>query len=101
MNPDKTRSAGFLWVTGSSLLPVPLPPEQMQALLKGASPELVACDTSQRGWTHVTVTPKVAGAQWRFVSSVIEPTYTTHTGPELVATAGYPRLYSESVAIVS
>ena len=47
----------------------------MQALLKGASPELVACDTSQRGWTQVTLTPETATARWRFVSSVVEPSY--------------------------
>ena len=64
---------------------VPLLPEQMQALLKGASPELVACDTAQRGWTHVTLTPKAATAQWRFVSSVTEPTYQTSAGEPLVS----------------
>ncbi|MAB26915.1 MAG: alkaline phosphatase [Alteromonadaceae bacterium] len=71
---------------------VPLPPEQMQALLQGASPELVACDTSQRGWTQVTLTPEAAAAEWQFVSSVTEPTYTTQTGPELKMSAGHRRL---------
>ena len=56
----------------------------MQALLKGASPELVACDTSQRGWTQVTLTPEAATAQWRFVSSVTEPTYQTSAAESLV-----------------
>jgi len=56
----------------------------MQALLKGASPELVACDTSQRGWTQVTLTPEAATAQWRFVSSVTEPTYQVSAGKPLV-----------------
>ena len=63
---------------------VPLAPERMQALLKGASPELVACDTSQRGWTHVTLTPEAATAQWRFVSSVVGPRYEVSAGPHLV-----------------
>ena len=63
---------------------VPLPPEQMQALLKGASPELVACDTAQRGWTQVTLTPETATAQWRFVSSVVEPAYQASAGEALV-----------------
>ena len=71
---------------------VPLPPEQMQALLKGASPELVACDTSQRGWTQVTLTPEAATAQWRFVSSVVDPTYATEQGLEFVTRAGQARL---------
>ena len=92
MNPDKTRSAGFLWAPSSSLLPVPLPPEQMQALLKGASPELVACDTSQRGWTEVTLTPEAATAQWRFVSSVTEPSYQASAGEPLVTARDTRRL---------
>ena len=71
---------------------VPLPPEQMQALVKGASPELMACDTSQRGWTRVKLTPEAATAEWQFVSSVTEPTYTTQTGPELKVSAGHRRL---------
>ena len=71
---------------------VPLPPLQMQALLKGASPELVACDTSQRGWTQVTLTPVAATAEWQFVSLVAEPTYTTRTGPVLKMSAGHRRL---------
>ena len=71
---------------------VPLPPEQMQALIKGSSPELVACDTSQRGWTQVTLTPETATAQWRFVSSVVEPAYAAHPGHELTADVGLRRL---------
>ncbi len=63
---------------------LPLPPERMQALLKGASPELVACDTAQRGWTHVTLTTEAVTAQWRFVSSVTEPIYQTNAGELLV-----------------
>ena len=71
---------------------VPLPPEQMQALLKGASPELVACDTSQRGWTQVTLTPEHATAQWRFVSSVIEPNYEVSVGKPLATARETRRL---------
>ncbi len=71
---------------------VPLPPQQMRTLLKGASPELVACDTSQRGWTQFTLTPEAATAQWRFVSSVVEPVFTTQSGPELTAHEGHRRL---------
>ena len=67
---------------------VPLPPEQMQALLKGSSPELVACDTAQRGWTQVTLTPETVTAQWRFVSSVVEPVYTSQFGSKLAVQAG-------------
>jgi hypothetical protein len=44
----------------------------------------VACDTSQRGWTHVTLTPETATAQWRFVSSVVEPTYQVSASESLV-----------------
>ena len=64
----------------------------MQALLKGASPELVACDTSQRGWTQVTLTPESATVQWRFVSSVVEPTYQVSVGEPLVAERDMRRL---------
>jgi len=71
---------------------VPLAPEQMQALLKGARSELVVCDTSQRGWTQVTLTPKAVGAEWRFVSSVTEPTYQTSAGEPLVTARDTRRL---------
>jgi alkaline phosphatase D len=86
---QKGEAVGVEWGTPGVSSPglenyVPLPPEQMQALLKGASPELVACDTSQRGWTQVTLTPEAATAQWRFVSSVTEPTYQTSAGEPLV-----------------
>ena len=86
---QKGEAVGVEWGTPGISSPglenyVPLPPEQMQALLKGASPELVACDTSQRGWTQVTLTPEAATAQWRFVSSVTEPSYQTSAGEPLV-----------------
>jgi len=63
---------------------LPLPPEEMRALLMAASPELMAADTSQRGWTHVTLTPEAATAQWRFVSSVVKPRYEASPGEPLV-----------------
>ena len=63
---------------------VPLAPERMQSLLKSASPELVACDIAQRGWTHVTLTPQAATAHWRFVTSVVEPAYHASVGERLV-----------------
>ena len=86
---QKGEAVGVEWGTPGVSSPgleryVPLPPERMQALLKGASPELVACDTSQRGWTHVSLTPEAATAQWRFVSSVTEPTYQVSAGKPLV-----------------
>jgi alkaline phosphatase D len=94
---QKGEAVGVEWGTPGVSSPglenyVPLPPEQMQALLKGASPELVACDTSQRGWTEVTLTPEAAAAQWRFVSSVTEPTFTTTGAALLSARAGARRL---------
>jgi hypothetical protein len=52
----------------------------------------VACDTAQRGWTKVTLTPKTATGQWRFVSSVVDPTYATEQGLEFVARVGQARL---------
>jgi alkaline phosphatase D len=90
---QKAEAVGVEWGTPGVSSPglenyVPLPPEQMQALLKGASPELVACDTSQRGWTQVTLTPEAATAQWRFVSSVTEPTYVSVSGNAMAVAAG-------------
>ena len=94
---QKGEAVGVEWGTPGVSSPglesyVPLPSGQMQALLKGASPELVACDTSQRGWTQVTLTPEAATAQWQFVSSVTEPTYTHRAGPELTVGAGHRQL---------
>jgi alkaline phosphatase D len=94
---QKGQAVGVEWGTPGVSSPglenyVPLPPEQMQALLKGASPELAACDTSQRGWTEVTLTPGAATAQWRFVSSVTKPTFTTTGAALLSARAGARRL---------
>jgi alkaline phosphatase D len=94
---QKGEAVGVEWGTPGVSSPglenyVPLPPEQMQALLKGASPELAACDTSQRGWTEVTLTPEAATAQWRFVSSVTEPTFTATGAALLIARAGARRL---------
>ena len=86
---QKGEAVGVEWGTPGVSSPgleryVPLPPERMQALLKSASPELLTCDTSQRGWTHVTLTPEAATAQWRFVSSVVEPSYQASAGETLV-----------------
>ena len=63
---------------------LPLPVEDMRARLLTASRELVDVDTSQRGWTEVTLTPDAATARWRFVSSVVEPTYQMSAGQPLV-----------------
>ena len=94
---QRGEAVGVEWGTPGVSSPglenyVPLPSEQMQALLKGASPELVACDTSQRGWTQVTLTPEAATAQWRFVSSVIEPNYEVSVGKPLATARETRRL---------
>lgn len=94
---QKGEAVGVEWGTPGVSSPglenyVPLPPERMQTLLKGSSPELVACDTSQRGWTQVTLTPEAATAQWRFVSSVVEPSYEASAGDLLVAERDTRRL---------
>ena len=97
MTNTKGEAVGVEWGTPSISSPsieewVPLPPEQMQTLLKGTNPELVACDVSQRGWTKIALTPEVATAQWRFVSSVVEPTYQVSAGEPLVAERDTRRL---------
>lgn len=98
---QKGEAVGVEWGTPGISSPgleryVPLPPERMQALLKGASPELVACDTSQRGWTHVALTPDAATAQWRWVSSVLESEYETSRGRIISSLPGSHRLDVES-----
>jgi alkaline phosphatase D len=51
----------------------------------GASPELQWCDTSQRGYMTVTLTPEEARAEWTFMKTIREATTAT-TGTQ-IATA--------------
>lgn len=64
---------------------LPLPTKRMAELMQENSDGLVYTDTSRRGWTEVTLTPKALTAQWRFVSSVLEPIYSVDKSPELIA----------------
>ena len=75
---------------------LPFFPEDLCRLLKGASQELMTCDTSQRGWTLVTLSPEYAAAQWQFVSSVLEPEYTIIRGSLMINKIGERRLLPES-----
>ena len=71
---------------------LPMPSTEMASLLLESSPELAAVDTAQRGWTEMTLTPEAMTSQWRFVSDVALPTYTTTTGPLTQCRAGARKL---------
>ena len=71
---------------------LPMPSTEMASLLLESSPELAAVDTAQRGWTEMTLTPEAMTSQWRFVSDVALPTYTTTTGPLMQCRAGARKL---------
>jgi alkaline phosphatase D len=47
-----------------------VPPGDMAKLLMGANPGLRWCDTARRGYTHVTLTPTAATAEYRFTAPV-------------------------------
>jgi len=64
---------------------LPLPAKRMAELMRENSDGLLYTDTSRRGWTEVTLTPETLTAQWRFVSSVLEPIYSVDKSPELIA----------------
>ena len=71
---------------------LPMPSAEMADLLLESSPELAAVDTAQRGWTEMTLTADAMTSQWRFVSSVASPTYTTNKGPLMQCRAGARKL---------
>ena len=86
----KSLAKGDVEQTGSV---VPnMPSTEMASLLLESSPELAAVDTAQRGWTEMTLTPEAMTSQWRFVSDVALPTYTTTTGPLMQCRAGARKL---------
>ncbi len=56
-------------------------PSALAKALVGANPGLRWCETSQRGYTHVTLTPREAVAEWRFTVPV------TSRAPKLASTS--------------
>lgn len=59
-------------------------------LIKGGT--LKWCDTSQRGYMIVTVTPEQCTSEWVFVSDITKPTYSSNVGKTLSVKAGQPTL---------
>jgi len=73
------KPAGVEFATQSVSSPgfeayVPGPPADLARALMAANPLLRWCDTSRRGYTHVTFTPAAAVAQWRFTAPVASRT---------------------------
>ncbi len=70
------RPAGVEFATHSVTSPgfeaylAAVPPTGLARALMGANPLLRWCETSQRGYTHVTLTPREAVAEWRFTAPV-------------------------------
>ena len=55
-------------------------PTELARALMGSNPLLRWCETSQRGYTHLTLTPREAVAEWRFTAPV------SSRAPRLAAT---------------
>ena len=53
-----------------------------------SSSELVATDTSQRGWALLTLTPSRVESQFRYVSTVLSRQYSVSESPVLKAFPG-------------
>jgi alkaline phosphatase D len=69
------KPAGVEFATQSVSSPgfeayLPTPPADLARALVAANPLLRWCDTSRRGYTHVTFTPAAAVAEWRFTGPV-------------------------------
>lgn len=59
-------------------------------LVKGGT--LKWCDTSQRGYMIVTVTPEQCTSDWVFVSDITKPTYSSSVGKTMRIKVGEPYL---------
>lgn len=70
---------------------MPIPPTDAKQGLLDASPELVYADTSQRGWTLMTVRPDSVRTRWRYVSTILSREYSVSESEELIAPAGKRR----------
>ncbi|WP_448585966.1 alkaline phosphatase D family protein [Thermaurantiacus sp.] len=70
------RAAGVEFATSSVSSPGfesllrEVPPAELGRLLMGANPGLRWCDTARRGYTHLTLTPAAAVAEYRFTAPV-------------------------------
>ena len=67
---------------------LPLPVATTRQALMASSSELVATDTSQRGWALLTLTPSRIESQFRYVSTVLSRQYSVSESPVLKAFPG-------------
>ena len=51
---------------------VPLPPEDLAALMRNASPGMLWCDTSRRGYLEIAVSAEGCAARWLLLESIRE-----------------------------
>ena len=70
---------------------LPVPAEDLAAALKAASPELSAVDTSQRGWSEISLSPQSMSNQWHFVSTVLDRRYEVSSSDSMVCVKGMRR----------
>ena len=70
---------------------LPLPVATTRQALMDSSSELVATDTSQRGWALLTLTPSRVESQFRYVSTVLSRQYSVSESPVLKAFPGTRR----------
>ena len=70
---------------------LPVPAEDLAAALKAASPELSAVDTSQRGWSEISLSPQSMSNQWHFVSTVLDRRYEVSSSDAIVCVKGMRR----------
>jgi alkaline phosphatase D len=69
------KPAGVEFATQSITSPgfetyLPVPPSDLAKALMATNPSLRWCDTERRGYTHVTLTPATALAEWRFTAPI-------------------------------
>ena len=70
---------------------LPVPAADLAAALKAASPELSAVDTSQRGWSEISLTPQSMSNQWHFVSTILDRRYEVSSSDPMVCRKGARR----------
>ncbi len=70
---------------------LPLPAADLAAALRAVSPELSAVDTSQRGWSEVSLTPQSMSNRWHFVSTVLDRRYEVSSSKPMVCRRGSRR----------
>jgi alkaline phosphatase D len=70
---------------------LPVPAADLAAALKAASPELSAVDTSQRGWSEISLTPQSMSNKWHFVSTILDRRYEVSSSGPMVCQKGARR----------